>query len=489
MGFWDNLNRAFDAQPPEKAEPEPKAGELGRDGEAYEDFRLGGPDINPEMSGRAKYQIYEEMRVTDPAIRSLLLMFKLPIQSATWSVEPASEAPEDAVIAEAVSQQFGLGEHEVGWMNVTWEQSLSMCLQYLDFGSMFEEIVWGEPFKWSYEADEDEKLPGGERLIRPIAKLGIRKPQTIAEIESNPDGTLNYLLQEFQSLERQPKPIPGHKLIYYINEREDNGWFGTSIIRSAFGPWRLKKALLISAGIGYDRYAAGVPLIRYPAGGGDNAKRKADSIGFNYRTHERAWISLPGMAPPQGDWDVSILSGNGTIADPVPFLRHLDEQIATAALQGFTRLGVTETGSRAVGEVLADPYYLAVQAVARYVKTQREKYLIARFVRVNFGDDAKMPKVTVSKISADNIAQVVEAIANLSGASWNMSDRALQNLVRTRLGLPELPEEEPTRQEGGGLGLGGVASAVNPAPVEEPAAPEEPPAEPPAEPAADRKGA
>lgn len=439
MGIRESVTRLFAASPPTGDTKPPKGGETGVDGEAFQDLLIGGEDVNPALTGTAKYEVYEEMRRTDPAVRSILLMFKLPILSAEWSCEPASEDPEDILIAECCAQQFGLGEHDIGWMSETWESSLGQSLQFLDWGSMFEEIVWGDPFSW----DPPE---GASRTIRPIIKLGPRKPASIEVIETAKDGSLFSLTQQVEGA----KTIPGDKVVWYINEREDGGWFGVSLLRAAYGPYRMKKAVQVSAATSFDRFAAGVPVIRYPANS-TQGKRDADVIGERYRSHERAWISLPGMAPPQGDWDVSILSGNGSMADPVPLLRHYDEQIATAALQGFTRLGVTETGSRAVGEVLADPYYLAVQACARYVATQREKLLISRFVTVNFGEDAKLPKLLVSKITSDNIAQVVEAVANLSGAGWNLADRQLQNLVRVRLGLPELPEDQPTKGEGSAI--------------------------------------
>jgi len=465
MGLRDNLTRLFATAPPLGDLKPPKTGELGVDGEAFQDLYLGGSDTNPRLSGIAKYEVYDEMRKTDPAVRSILAMFKLPIMSAEWTCEPAADTPEDTLIAECCSQQFGLGEHDIGWMFETWESSLHAPLQYLDWGSMFEEIVWGDVFQW----DPPE---GAARTIRPILKLAPRKPSSIREIETAKDGSLFSLAQDTIGA----RPIPGDKLVWYVLDREDGGWFGTSLLRAAYGAYTMKKAVQIASATSFDRFAAGIPLIRYPEGS-DEAKRMADKIGDRYRSHERAWITLPGLPPPQGAWDVSILGGANSMADPIPLLRHFDEQIATAALQGFTRLGVTETGSRAVGEVLADPYYLAVQACARYIATQREKLLLARFVRVNFGDDALTPKLLVSKITSDNITQVIEAIANLSAAGWNLADRDLQNLVRVRLGVPELPEGEPTKGEGAGLGPVDAAMLPPEAPAPDEAPPEAPAAD------------
>jgi hypothetical protein len=58
----------------------------------------------------------------------------------------------------------------------------------------------------------------------------------------------------------------------------------------------------------------------------------------------------------------------GTLPDVLASLRYGDEQMAAAFLAMFTKLGTTETGSRAVGESLIDFFVLAQEAVAKAVR-------------------------------------------------------------------------------------------------------------------------
>jgi hypothetical protein len=445
MGFFD---RVFAT----KATTDPPSGEAGRDGVAASELELGGPDVNPLLSGTAKWPVYDEMRSSDAQVRATLWKMKLPIVGAQWSVEPASDSPEDVEIAEALEAQFGLGRYDSGWLNVSWRDSLQQAMLYLDYGCMFEEIVWGDVIDWT------SREGGTTRKIRPIRKLGPRKPATIADIQADAEGNLASLLQDLDGASK----IPGEKIVWYVNEREDGHWWGVSLLRAMWPGWMLKKSLLQTSGIAYERYSAGVPVVRYPESGGPAVKAKADAIGYNYRTHQRGWISLPGQPPPNGDWDVQIVGGASTIADPISLLNYYNQEIAAAALQEFSKLGTTETGSRAVGEVLADPFYLAVQAHAAYVSEQRQKMVVRPWVDVNFGAEYDTPNLLVPKIDADNTAAVIEAIERLNGAGWQWNDREIQDLMRQRLGLPEMPEDAPLEAEGADLATDEALGADTP---------------------------
>jgi hypothetical protein len=72
----------------------------------------------------------------------------------------------------------------------------------------------------------------------------------------------------------------------------------------------------------------------------------------------------------------------------------------------FARQGFGQTGARATAETQIDPYFLAVQELADYVRRERARQVIRRFVEVNFGQEAaetRTPLLTVSKIQARSI--------------------------------------------------------------------------------------
>lgn len=420
---------------PVSTERQPAASVYGADGDSwYLDVLAGGPDVNPLLTGRAKYETYNEMRLSDPTVRSSLWMFKLPIRQASWKVEPASEDPVDVTVAECIAWQFGLGDDEnAGRLNLTWDESLQQALLFLDWGAMFEEIVWGDVETW---VDAD----GDPHLIRPIAQLAPRFPSTVIQVRR--DHVSGEILEVVQDLPGT-LPIPGEDVLHYALDREGRNWWGVSLLRPMYGPWKLKKALEITGAIGWDRFAIGTPIVRYPKGGGDTARQQAEQIGRNYRSHERGYVVLEGAAAAgnvPADWDVELKNGSGTLADPSVLIRLYDEQIATAGLQMFTRLGMTGQGSRAVGEVLSDPFYMGVQAVAKHVVAVRMKRAVRRFVDVNFGRDVSLPRLSVSKIQSKNVPVMARAIADLSAAGLTFTDPDTQNDIRDQLDLDHLPD-------------------------------------------------
>lgn len=402
----------------------------GRDGSWYYQPGdiIGGDDSSDIMRGRGKYEILRRMR-TDPAVRSLEWMVKLPIRSGKWWLDAASEDPVDLMVAEFVSWQFGMDEKTaLGRLSQPWKDSVNQALLCLPYGAMGEELIWADPEEW-FDAD------GDPHYVRPLSRLAPRMASTISAFSVNAKtGDLDWIEQDLPDASR----IPGDKLAWYSIDGEGGDIWGTSFLRAAYGPWKLKRALQIAAAIGWDRHAAGTPLVRYPPGGTGNRAR-AENIGRNWRSHERAWIAFEG--PKEAGWDVEVIGGSASLADPTPILSWYDHQIAMSGLQQFSSLGNTQTGSRAVGEVLVAPYYMAVTAIAEQFAATRMKHVIRRLVDLNFGTDIEIPELRIDDLAVEDIDQLARSISDLSTAGLTFTDADTVNDIRRRIKLRELPEE------------------------------------------------
>lgn len=407
-------------------------GVVGRDSTyPHLDLAFGGTDVNPELSGRARFETFREMKTSDPAVRSLSWLYKLPIRSATWNIRAAEKDADGPAVAEARADfarwQFGLPPYNAPRLDLTWDELNQQDLLYLDYGSMGGELVWGDPETWM-DAD------GTPHLIRPLARIAPRMAASIAELEVDEmTGAISRIRQDVGRGEW----MPGSKVTWLVNEREGSNWFGVSLLRAAYGAWKIKRQILISDAIGYDRWSSGIPVVRHPPG--TEAERKAQEIGRSVRGHERAWVAFDSPKS-EGVWDIDLLSGASSIADPVQRLRYLDEQIAKAGLEQFSSLGTTQTGSRAVGDVLIEPYYLAVQAVASYVAAARMRQVLRRLWDVNFGPEVPVPEIMPEKVQGENVAALARVLADLSAAGLTFADRDTQNDIRDRLDLQHLPE-------------------------------------------------
>jgi hypothetical protein len=436
MRLQPTLFRRSNAAAPAGRIRDPEKGEAGAEAEKWVAELLGGgPDVNPELTGQAKFAVYDEMRKTDPTIKSVLWIPTLTIRAAKWGLNPRDERdPVDRLIADFVATNLGL-EEEVGWLDLSWPKLAEQGLQMLLWGAMLEEFVWGDVRTWR---DDD----GDEHLVRPLARLAPRLPATIQKFERNTDGSIHKVTQSIAGT----SPMLGEKLSYMVFENEAGRWDGVSLIRPAWGAWKIKKAMLISAGIGWDRFAMGIPVVWHPD---DPASEEiAKKIGRNIRSHERAYAHFPvpsGFSKAEAEWGIELLNAAQTLADPSPLIRLLSEQEAEAGLQHFMRQGLGQTGARATAETQADPFYLACEAIAEDYRRERQRQVIAKIVEVNFGRQAaeeRCPILTVSRIISRDITAIAQAMSYLSTAGFTFTDRGAVDDVRELLGVPRLPDPE-----------------------------------------------
>lgn len=429
----------------------PPAGEFGRDSDAWVDaFMGGGPDVNPLLTGSLKFDVFDEMVLTDSTVKQLVWTPTLAIRSAKWETKPASSDGVDQLINDAVAWQFGLNGED-GHLSDSWPRWTDQSLLCMRYGAFLEEIIWGDVIEW-VGAD------GQARLVRPIDRMAPRAPRTISEITWN-HGRIEEIKQNLPDT----KPIPGNKLAYYVIDPQPGRWDGTSTLRAAWGPWHLKKQLMISAGIAWDRWAAGIPVVRYPKSGGQAALDKAEELGRAVRSHEHAYAAFEGAAPdaqnPEG-WDLDIKGGVGVLPDPVPMLRQYDLQIYGAGLLQWMALGHSTTGSRATAQVQDEAFYMALESIAGDLALERRRQVFRRFVDVNFGTEYDTPDLTVSKIQSEDVEKLGRVLYDLKNAGFDLSNAELQNYV---LALAHLPETAVTQPQPSTEGTGLPAATVTPA--------------------------
>jgi hypothetical protein len=461
----------------------PSAGEAGVDGESwYTHIRGGGPDVNPELTGSAKFDVYSEMAKTETSIKALLMFWSLPVKGAVWGCNAktadtlSSPDAEAKVIRDAVNAQFGIEQNDDSWLDLSWKELTGQALkQLLTMGPCIEELVWCLPTELRTWLDAD----GDPHVIRTLDRVALRPARTITNVEHS----RGKLVKVEQAYSPGAQPIPGDKVSYMVFEREDNRWDGVSPLRPCWGAWTLKKALMIAAGIGWDRFSMGLPVVWHP----DNAdaEEKAKEIGRDVRSHERAYVHLPTDGPMiangvhDSGWGIELLNGSGTLADPVPLLREYTSAIYEAGMLQFARQGFGDTGARATAETQIDPYFLAISELADYVRRERARQVIRRFVEVNFGVEAadlRCPQLTVSKLKARALIVTAQAISLLDAAGFTLSDRDVQNDVREELGFAQLPEVADkagitaealdAALRGAGLDAATLAAVVNSLPAE-----------------------
>ncbi len=433
MRYSPTLFRRSNAAAPTGPIKDPAKGEAGAEAEQlFSDLAGGGPDVNPELSGSAKYGVYEEMSMTDPTVKALFWIPMLSIRGAQWGINPRDENEGfDRLIRDYVAENLGLDD-ELGWMDLSWPKLVEQGLGMMRWGCMLEELVWGDVRTWR---DQD----GDEHLVRPLDRLSPRLPSTIQTFERNTDGSVKRIIQSISGTQ----PIKGEKLTYMVFESRPGSWDGISLLRPAWGAWRIKKSLLVSSGVGWDRFALGVPVVFHP----DNPKdeQTAKSIGRNLRSHERAYVNFPTSGSKEdSEWGLEILNAASSLADPTPLIRLVSDQIAEAGLQNFMRQGLGQTGARATAETQANPFYLACEAIAGDLRRERMRQVVKRLVEVNFGIQAaedRCPILTVGRIIPRDLTAISQSLSYLSAAGFQFTDAGARDDVRLLLGFGKLPND------------------------------------------------
>jgi hypothetical protein len=428
------------AATPDRPRDEPPGGTAGVENAGIWDFQAGGPDVNPLLSGTAKFGVYDEMAKSNPAVKSTLWAISHPVRAARCELEPAADTPVDRVIADACRWQLGLSDVD-GPLDRPWSSVLGQKLLFVRYGAMFEELIWSRDLvDWT---DRD----GDTHPLRPIRRLAPRFPGTIDQVNVDDETGLTSIKQWLPGA----RPIPREKLSFHVLDQEGSDYFGTSMLRSMWGPWKLQKELMIAVGIGWDRFATGIPVVRHPAGN-PRDETKAQAIARNVRMGERAYVTLPG--PVDAGWEFDIVQVNATGLDPVPLLRWYSEQIASAGLQQFSSLGTSQTGSRAVGQVLVQPFYHACQSLADQLAGDIMRNELRRFVTYNFGAEFKTPRLRFSKVQVVDPTVLATVIAELASGGISLADLETQNVIRDHLDLPMLTElPPPLVAEGGSLAV------------------------------------
>jgi hypothetical protein len=382
----------------------------------------------PELRWPLSVAVYDRMRRGDAQVMSVLRAVTMPIRRTGWRLDPAGSREE---VFRPLAEDLGLpivGVEPLATRRArdrfSWPEHLRMALLELVYGHM--------PFEQLYRYDEDAG-------IHRLRKLAPRMPQTIAKFNVARDGGL-------VSIEQHAPPdaargeltvtIPVERLVVYVHEREGGNWRGQSLLRSAWKAWVLKDPALKTWVQTIDRNGMGVPVATAPEADTDLAKYVDLAKGL--RAGSNSGAGLPHGAK------LELLGVTGDLPDANPLVRYLDEQIARAVLAHVLNLG-TQTGSWALGSVLADVLTQSLQALAEQIADTATQHIVEDWVDVNFGPDEPAPKIVFDEIGAQQ-AVTAQALKMLIESGAIFMDRATEEAIRQRYGLPPktapIPVEE-----------------------------------------------
>ena len=380
---------------------------------------LSSEEFNTDLRDDKAIETFDKMRRTDAQINATMLAIELPIRSAVWQIEAASEDSQDVKIKEFIEQN--LFEND----NFSWDNILRHALKYLQFGFY--------PFEKVYENSDGIRLK----------KLAPRKPITIKEWKQNDDGTLKEVQQFAYTPAGTYKTmiIPNESLLLFTNDQEGGNYRGVSILRPAYRNWLIKEKLIRIDAQRHDRQGLGVPMITLPEGATIEDKTTAEDVAETFRAHEKGYVILPNSS-----WKFEILDMQaGTTSLALQSIKWHNSEMTSNILAQFLDLGKTESGSRATAGELKDIFLLSLMATAKYIEDVfnggiEGRKLIRDLVDFNFPNVKKYPKLKCTKIKSLDYTAVSMALKTLADAGIVNPDAPLESWVREAFELPKADE-------------------------------------------------
>lgn len=374
-------------------------------------------EYNPQLQGIQGIRVFEEMRKSDGTVRAAMLVCTLPVRRANWFVKEASDDPQDLKIAEFVRHAL------FDWIEgMTWDDVLRESLLSLAFGVMLFEKVYG-----TYEHE-------GTTYVT-LTKLASRLPKSILMWELA-DHTFG--IQQIRQ-DGQLAQIPGSKLLIFVNEREGDNWWGTSMLRAAYQHWYRKQKYYAIDSMAFERQGLGVPVMVMPQGYTTDDEKRAATALKNLRADAKQYLILP------NGYDFKFADmGGKTTRDPTQAVEHHNKQILQSVLAQFLELGASKSGSgsRALSQDHSDLFLKSMEAIANTQRDVFNRQLIKELVDLNFNDVKTYPVLSYEGITKVDIQAFGTAYAQLVTAGALSPTDSDQQMIRALMGLPERTPEE-----------------------------------------------
>ena len=393
--------------------------ELGSEhGASYFNGRMVDEEYLSELKFPKSAAVYDRMRRNDPTVGAVILSVFNPIQSATWSVVPASDDAKDVEIAKFVSSNFFPEEDKItesSKINKSWEETLHEILLYIPFGFSVMEKVY---------SFHDGKVW--------LKKLSPRLPRTIKEFIYRENS--NDFKHAVQRIDYNDINLPASRVLIFTANKEGATLSGISYLRVVYKPWSIKTDLQRIQASTFERYGMGTPTVTLPPNVSSTDPEGEDAIEAleNLSSNETSYLVLPDQT------EVSMLAGGSkTMPEMQSAIDYCDQQITISFLAQFLNLGVSSFGSRALGNTFVDFFTNSLEGIGDYISSRINQDLVQELVDMNFTTD-KYPKLIMSRIDSVDM----DNIAVLSDAGLISSTYETEVQLRKRFRLAPITEEE-----------------------------------------------
>lgn len=403
-----------------------------------------------------RIETIDEM-LSEAVISAALEMYKMLMARPEWTIEPpvgaSATQKERAKFIQTCLEDMD---------DQTWFSFIQSALSYLEYGFCVVEKVFKRRTKKNSKFDDG--------LIG-ISKLAVRSQSTISGWVFSEDG------RELKGVEQSLKnivyadrfnnaiastiEIPRAKFMLFRSSPKNDNPEGTPILKSAYVPFRYKRAVEEAQAIGVTRDLAGILVMKAPAdifSPNASAEQKASfeelkRVLRNVSTGEQQGLLLPSTT--QGDngqgkehYSAELLSSSGARAfDTQAIIQQLQTQMLISLFADMLQLGNNGQGSFSLADGKLGMVEAAVAYRLRELSEVINQQLIPDLYRFNGWDDKEYCKAVpgvVSEMSADEFGKLIQRVSAVGAVEM---DRKFLNRVREQIGIDVIAEDVEPREE------------------------------------------
>src|SRR5262245_56783092 len=306
------------------------------------------PDVVPQFSNRSEaLRVYKEMEDGSTTFDVAMSGAKVPIQGASFFMQPFDEQPINQDIAEFCNYNIFEGTSR------PFVLVLEDILRMFNDGFPVLEQVW-ETREWG-----PRRTGANRKKYTMLKNLAVRPASTISEITydntGGPTGVVQQAIRSDGNAEEVQIKID--KLLIFTFGILGGDLTGKPLGRTAYQPWYFKKELYKIDAIGHERNRLGVPKWTLAEGFGRGDVTAAWEQVTNVRTNEKTGV----VVPPGHDFAFETVENNPT--DIMQSIEHHDGKILLNVMAQFMLLGLTGGGGRATSGSHVDMFQKAMKYI------------------------------------------------------------------------------------------------------------------------------
>lgn len=375
---------------------------------------------------------YDQMRRSDAQITMLRNSIRNPILGANWFIEAVDDSEEERQKKDFISyvlfEDMGYPD---GSKYKTWIEFVEEALSYLDFGFCIHEIV--------HKVVQNDPIWGNYIGLK---DLGYRSQKTIYQWNLLPNGGIKNVWQQADGDLDSDAFMDGKNLIVLSNNKEGDNYEGISLLRPIYGNYFRKNIYYRLQSTGVERGITGTPIGTMPQDKLNDSAQidKFIQIMQRYTQNQSNYI----LKPHGFELDVFSLNYDPAKLDSV--IENENKNMAKAFLANFMELGLSGSGSYALGSDLSDIFLNGIQLYANKICDQINRQVIKPLVIAKFGNAKKYPFLKVTGINDKAGKEKAEIVTMLVNAGIISPSDQLEDALNRDFDLPIITDDQKKRE-------------------------------------------